>query len=315
MPASAGTTLVAILLESKGGRRHNQADQPRCWSLPMADTSKALSAEDADRLRRFERQRHDSLAASYHDFFTPVTALAIQPLLDAADVGAGSNLLDIATGPGSVAAKAKSLGAACIGVDLSPGMIALARASHPDIDFRLAEVEHLPFADRSFDAVVCNFGLGHFPWPEAAVAECLRTLKAGGRIALSWWDQPDKQRIQGLFREAIAEVGAAPPPEVPAGHSNLRFSDTAEFRTLLVGAGLDDVRVEDHQTTYTIANVDTLWRGGLGSFAITAPAIAHQDATTQEAIRSALERCAAAYRTPAGLVLPIGFKIGSGQKV
>jgi SAM-dependent methyltransferase len=281
----------------------------------MANASLPLSARDAERLRRFERQRHDSLATTYHDFFTPITALAIQPLLDAAGAGAESNLLDIATGPGSVAAKARGRGAACIGVDLSPGMIALARVSHPDIDFRVAEVEHLPFADRSFDAIVCNFGLGHFPWPEAAAAECRRTLKVGGRMAFSWWDQPDKQRIQGLFREAIAEVGAAPPPDVPAGHSNLRFSDTAEFRKLLVGAGLDDVRVEDHRTTYAIADVDTLWRGGLGSFAVTASAIVHQDTATQAAIRASLERRAAAYRTPAGLVLPIAFKIGSGQKV
>jgi SAM-dependent methyltransferase len=278
----------------------------------MANAS--LSAQDADRLRRFERQRHDSLATTYHDFFTPITALAIRPLLDAAGAGAGSNLLDIATGPGAVAAKARGLGAACIGVDLSPGMIALARSSHPDVDFRVAEVEHLPFADGSFDAVVCNFGLGHFPWPEAAVAECRRTLKAGGRMAFSWWDQPDKQRIQGLFREAIAEVGAAPPPDVPAGHSNLRFSDTVEFRKLLAGASLDDVRIEDHQTTYAIADVDALWRGGLGSFAVTASAITHQDAATQAAIRASLERRAAAYRTPTGLVLPIAFKIGSGQK-
>lgn len=169
----------------------------------MANASLPLSAQDAERLRRFERQRHDSLAATYHDFFTPITALAIQPLLDAARAGAG---------------------------------------------------------------------------------------------------------------EAIAEVGAALPPDVPPGHSNLRFSDTAEFRKLLVGAGLDDVRVEDHRTTYTIADVDTLWRGGLGSFAVTASAIVNQDAATQGAIRASLERRSAAYRTPAGLVLPIAFKIGSGQK-
>ncbi len=280
----------------------------------MANANFPLSAEDAERLRRFERQRHDSLAATYHDFFTPITALAIEPLLKAAGAGAGSRLLDVATGPGSVASKAKGLGATCVGIDLSPGMIALARVSHPGIDFQIAEVERLPFADESFDAIVCNFGLGHFPWPEAAVAECWRTLKVGGRMAFSWWDQPDKQRIQGLFREAIAEVGAAPPPDVPAGHSNLRFCETVEFRKLLVGAGLDDVRIEDHQTTYAVADVDTLWRGGLGSFAVTASAVSHQDATTQAAIRSSLERRAAAYRTPDGLVLPVAFKIGSGQK-
>jgi ubiquinone/menaquinone biosynthesis C-methylase UbiE len=280
----------------------------------MTNANTSLSAEDADRFRAFERQRHDNLAATYHDFFTPVTALAIGPLLDAARVQSRANLLDVATGPGSLAAEADGLGIKCIGVDLSPGMIELAKNFHPGIEFRVADVEHLPFADASFDAVVCNFALGHFPYPEVSVAECVRTLKAGGRIALSWWDNPSKQRIQGLFREAIAEIGAATPPDVPKGYSILRFADTNEFRRLLEGAGLTDVRVDDHQTTYVIPDVDTLWLGGLGSFAVTASAVAHQDAATQAAIRAALERRAQAYRTSAGLKLPVAFKIGAGQK-
>jgi hypothetical protein len=142
----------------------------------------------------------------------------------------------------------------------------------------------------------------------------MRTLKFGGRIALSWWDQPDKQRIQGLFRDAIAEVGVAPPPDVPAGHSNLRFSDAEAFRNLLEGAGLDDIRVDDHTSTYVVADVDTLWHGGLGSFAVTASAISHQDDATQRAIRAALARRATVYRSPAGLELPVAFRIGFGQK-
>jgi SAM-dependent methyltransferase len=163
--------------------------------------------------------------------------------------------------------------------------------------------------------VVCNFGLGHFPYPEASVAECVRTLKRGGRIALSWWDDPSKQRIQGLFREAIAELGAEPPPDIPKGYSPLRFSDAAEFARLLEGSGLTEVVVRDHQTTYVIPDIDTLWHGGLGSFAITATAIIHQSVATQEAIRAALERRAVAYMTPAGLELPVAFKIGAGLKL
>jgi hypothetical protein len=105
-----------------------------------------------------------------------------------------------------------------------------------------------------------------------------------------------------------------PPPDVPKGYSILRFADTNEFRRLLEGAGLADVRIEDHQTTYLIPDVDRLWRGGLGSFAVTASAIAHQDTATQAAIRAALERRAAAYKTSAGLLLPVAFKIGVGRK-
>jgi SAM-dependent methyltransferase len=280
----------------------------------MADASTVLSQEDAERFRSYERQRHDDLASTYHDFFTPVTTLAIKPLLQAVQIRAGSQLLDVATGPGSLASEATKLTARVIGVDLSPGMIDLAKKTYPGIDFRVAEVEHLPFEDQSFDAVVCNFALGHFPNPEASVAECVRTLMRGGRIALSWWDDPSKQRIQGLFREAIAEIGVTPPPDVPKGYSILRFADTDEFRRLLQGAGLKDVAIEDHQTTYLIPDVETLWRGGLGSFAVTASAIAHQNAATQTAIRSALERRATVYKTAAGLRLPVAFKIGAGRK-
>jgi SAM-dependent methyltransferase len=280
----------------------------------MAPATTALSPGDAERLRSFERRRHDNLARTYRDFFTPITDLAIRPLLDAIGLQGGFDLLDVATGPGSLAAEAYVLGARTVGVDLSPVMIELAATIYRGIDFRVAEVENLPFADRSFDAVVCNFGLGHFPYPEASVAECIRTLRRGGRIALSWWDDPSRQRIQGLFREAIAEIGVAPPPDVPAGHSIFRFSDSNEFRSLLNRVGLIDVILRDHKTTYLIPDVDTLWHGGLGSFALTASVITHQDKATQAAIRAALERRASSYETPAGLELPIAFKIGAGRK-
>jgi hypothetical protein len=52
----------------------------------------------------------------------------------------------------------------------------------------------------------------------------------------------------------------------------------------------------------------------MGSFAVTASTIAHQDKATQVAIRTALERRASTYKTPAGLELPVAFKIGAGQK-
>jgi ubiquinone/menaquinone biosynthesis C-methylase UbiE len=280
----------------------------------MTNANTSLSNEDADRFRAFERQRHDHLAATYLAFFAPVTGLAIRHLLDAAQVGPGGNLLDVATGPGALVGEANGIGIRSTGVDLSPGMIELARNAYPGVEFHIADVEHLPFPDASFDAVVCNFGLGHFPYPEASVAECVRTLKAGGRIALSWWDDLGKQRIQGLFREAIAEIGATTPPEVPKGYSVLRFSDTGELRRLLEDAGLTGVSIEDHQTTYLMPGIDALWHCGLGSLAVAGSAIVHQDAATQAAIRAALYRRAEAYRTPVGLNLPIAFKVGTGQK-
>lgn len=123
----------------------------------MTNANTSLSTEDADRFRAFERRRHNHLATTYRDFFTPVTALAVRFLLDAARVRPGIDLLDVATGPGVIAAEANSLGIRCTAIDLSLGMIELAKNSYPGIEFHVADVEHLPFVDASFDAVVCNF--------------------------------------------------------------------------------------------------------------------------------------------------------------
>ena len=273
-----------------------------------------LSSSEAERLRAFERQGHDALATSYHAFFAAVTALATNPLLDAVRLRPATRLLDVATGPGALAAVAASRGARPVGTDLSPQMIELARRLHPAIDFREADVERLPFSDHTFDVAVCAFGLGHFPRPEAAVAECVRTLLPGGHIALSWWDDSSRQRIQGIFRDAIAEVGASVPPDVPQGHNVYRFSDTGEFVRLLEGAGLIQVTVAEHVTTHAVPDAETLWRGGLGSLLLTGAAIRHQDEATQDLIRAAFERCASVYKTCNGLNLPVAFKVGSGRR-
>jgi SAM-dependent methyltransferase len=273
-----------------------------------------LSGSEAERLRAFERHGHDALAQSYHAFFSGVTALATDPLLDAVRLRPGTRLLDVASGPGVLTAEAANRGARALGVDLSSRMIELAQRLYPAIEFREADVEHLPFPDHSFDAIVCAFGLGHFPRPEHAVAECVRTLSPGGRIAFAWWDDPARQRIQGIFREAIAEIGVSVPPDVPQGHNVFRFSNSGEFHRLLEGAGLTEVAVTGCAATYFVPDTETLWRGGLGSLVLTGAVIRHQDQATQNLIRTAFEGRASVYKSADGLNLPIAFLTGSGRR-
>ena len=271
-------------------------------------------ALDARAFTAFESAAHDRIAGRYAEHFAPLTGLALGPLLDAVRVGAGRRLLDVATGPGVAAAAALGRGAAVTGVDVSPAMVALAQRAHPGAEFRLSDVVALPFPDGSFDAVLCNFGLGHFPEPEAALAECARVLAPGGSLAFSWWDQPVRQRVQGLFRETIAELGVPPHPDVPQGHDTFRFSAPEAFAALLRGAGLRGVTFTEHRTVHTMPDVDALWRAGMGGMAITASAIAIQDEATQARAREVLARRAEAHRGPQGLEIPIAYFIGTGQK-
>ena len=270
---------------------------------------------DADAFRDFERSAHDEIADGYCAFFSAVTEYAVEPLLDAAGVRAGLRVLDVATGPGVVACRAASRGASSVvGVDLAPRMLELAAAAYPRVEFRQADAEDLPFPAASFDAVVCNFGIGHFPRPERALAEFVRVLMPGGRVAVSWWDVPARHRVNGIFFDAMNEVGVSLPSDLPAGPPMFRFSDDQHLSTLLAGAGLTETRVRACSVIHPLASSDELWKGILGGTVRTSIGIRRQTKTVQDRIRAAFDRLAQPYVRHDGMRVPVAFKIGSGQR-
>lgn len=268
---------------------------------------------DAEAFRQFERDTHDRLAATYGDFFADVTRAMIAPLLDAARVTRGSRVLDVACGPGHLAAAAAARGARASAVDLSPQMVALASRNHPAVDVRQGDAEALPFGGATFDAVVCAFGVGHFPRPEVAANELARVLVAGGRLAVSWWDLP-RSRVNATFLDAVASAGAPPPSGVPAGPPVTRFSDDATLAALLADAGLVDVVVTTHTWTHRSASLDAWWHGGLGGMARVNAAVGAQTPDVQRQVRAAFERLASAYARDGGYDIPCVAKLAAATK-
>ena len=99
-------------------------------------------------------------------------------------------MLDVACGAGGLLAQLGGVVELAAGVDLSPGMLDIARSRFradprlADIDLRVAAAEALPFEDATFTAVVCTTALHHFPDPEGAVAEMARVVAPGGRVVI-----------------------------------------------------------------------------------------------------------------------------------
>lgn len=264
--------------------------------------------------REFERTAHSRIAHSYHDRFGAVTGRAFVPLLDAARVGAHTRLLDVATGPGGLTREAAGRRARVVGIDIAPAMIGLARTLNPDLDFREASADALPFADRSFDAVVCAFGMGHFPDAESVISEFDRVLAPGGRAALSWWDGFGQNRINGIFHETIGMLGLSAPDVLPAGPPMDRFSDQERFADFLRAGGFADVRVECVRFTHRLRDADDLWELAMGSFARASSLIRAQSEDTQRAVRAAIREAAQQYAGPDGLDVPVAFLVASGTK-
>ena len=269
---------------------------------------------DVTAFRTFERAGWNERAEAYERFFTPVSEHNVVPLLDAARVHAGRRVLDAGCGPGNLAAAAASRGASVVGTDLSDSMVMLARERHPKIEFRQADAEQLPFPDMSFDAVVSNLLIPHLPRPEDGIVELARVLKAGGRLAMSMWDAPDRSRLVGVMWEAITEVGAPAPPGIPRGPATFRYSDGDELRGLLRSAGLDDINVRRVEFMHRVASLDRLWEGWSEGSVRTASAVRDQPTGIQLQIRAAFDRLAGAYADDQGLNVPVSFLIASGRK-
>ena len=267
---------------------------------------------DLEAFRNFERTTHDKLAESYYDAFSAVTNGAIEPLLKAAHVGNGTRLLDVATGPGTLAAKAAECGARVIGIDIAPAMIELAHTLHPHLDFREGSAEELPLDSSSFDAVISSFGVGHFSRPERVLAEFARVLVPKGRVALSWWDGFGKNRINGIFFEAISELGISAPGALPAGPAVDRFSDPNEFAVILRAAGFEVVGIDYISFSHSLKSVDEFWDLALGSFVRVSTVIGAQNADVQQRIRAKVEQIAQQYESANGLQIPIAFRVIAG---
>ena len=269
--------------------------------------------DGAEAFRAFEVSGWEAQAQAYHRFFSSITTRVIDSLLDAAGVGPDSRVLDVACGPGYVAAACAARGADVVGVDVAREMVGLARRHHPHIRFEQADAEQLPFDDDAFQAVVGSFAILHLARPERAAAELARVLAPGGALALSTWDAPDRCRLLGLFVDAVAEVGAEPPADVPSGPPFFRFSDDEQFASLLQAAALVEVRVQTVAFAVRLPSAAALWEGLLEGTVRTRAMVLGQPEATRRRIRAAFEDLASQHQVEGGLDVPVSVKVASGR--
>jgi ubiquinone/menaquinone biosynthesis C-methylase UbiE len=253
-------------------------------------------------------------AAAYDSLAGRVTARLADPLLAAVSAGPETRLLDVATGPGYVAAAAAERSADVVGLDFSQTMLGFARERVPGVEFVQGDARDLPFEDETFDAVTAAFLLLHLGSPERAVAEAARVLRPGGRAAFSVWDVPARGRWIGVFFEAFTGAGAHPPPHVPAGPNFFRFADESELTRLLEAAGLVDVGVETVAFDLHLRDGDELWDGLVEGSVRVGPMILGQTEEVQRDIRARYEELLEPYRTRDGFAVPVSVKIASGTK-
>jgi ubiquinone/menaquinone biosynthesis C-methylase UbiE len=163
-----------------------------------------------------ERRRATWASGDYAEIGTLIVPIA-ERLADAADLRAGSSVLDVACGSGNMAIAAARLGCVVTGVDYVGSVLERAEqraaVERLDVAFAWGDAEELPFADSSFDAATSVMGSMFAPDHERAAAELVRVTRRDGTIALASWTPVG---FLGAMFWTIAEhvplpAGVAPP--------------------------------------------------------------------------------------------------------
>ena len=205
----------------------------------------------------------DLVSAAYAEEVMPIFERFARDALRIVAPPAGSHIVDVACGPGTLAVLAAQDGHRVDALDFSPQMLAkltarIEQLGISSISARAGDGQALPYADATFDAGFSMFGLMFFPDRSKGFAELRRGLKPGAKALVSSWHPMDKVPVFaamfGAIRETMAKVtGTPPPPDRP-----MPLTTVDECRAEM-SASFADVIVHEAATTQEAASADELW--------------------------------------------------------
>ncbi len=156
---------------------------------------------DPEKFKSMQKAAWSSVAGGWHQWLAPSLRPVTDRLIHLAGIPKGCKVLDIACGDGTLALAAATAGASeVMAADLAPGFGPIVEQAAQDsglkerLRFQECDIERLPFEDRQFDVVLCQFGLMFAPNRKDALREIYRTLKPQGTFGLRSGEQLKKMR-------------------------------------------------------------------------------------------------------------------------
>jgi SAM-dependent methyltransferase len=190
-----------------------------------------------------------SVAAIYQQYmvpmlFAPYAQVVAQRL---AGIAVPARLLETAAGTGVVTRELAAISdqLSIVATDLSPAMLEVAKVQVParNVEWLPADASALPFADATFDAVVCQFGVMFLPDKPKAFGEARRVLREGGRFVFTVWDRLEVNDVTHIVVEAVRDMFPDNPPDffnrIPHG-----YSERANIEADLRGGGFREIGFE-----------------------------------------------------------------------
>lgn len=213
-----------------------------------------MTRADLDRDPSQVAAMFDGVARRY-DVTNDVLALGQTRLWRRAAVNAlrpqpGERIVDLAAGTGTSSVPLSAAGAFVIPCDFSLGMLAVGRERQPGLPFVAGDALHLPFADRSLDAITVSFGLRNTADPLAALEEMRRVVRPGGRLVVCEFSHPAwtpfreaySHYLMGALPGVARRLSSNPDAYVYLAESIRAWPDQEALATLIARAGWLDVQ-------------------------------------------------------------------------
>jgi SAM-dependent methyltransferase len=261
------------------------------WLINRAERAVSGGSPHLSAAARVQRRLWGTDPRAWADLAEAHNRPLFEAVLDAAGAGPGTRLLDIGCGSGLTLVLARERGAVPSGIDISPGLLDIARDRLPQADLRDGDMESLPFADAAFDAVT---GVNAFQFagdPRRALKEAARVTKAGGRVVASLFAAPERNQGTVAYRAMSALI----PPERASDHAPYALSAPGNLEAAMADAGLRPTGSGEVVCDWRYASMDEAVRAMLSS----AGGARAVEAAGEQAVREVLPPALAQFQDPA----------------
>jgi SAM-dependent methyltransferase len=191
----------------------------------------------------------------------PAQSAYYDAVFDEIAMGPGARLLDVGCGSGVAAEIATERGARVTGLDTAEELVAIARDRVAAGTFDVGDLEDLPYADDTFDAVTSFNAVQYAAYPPLAVREAKRVAKRGAPIVILTWGRADRCEAAAY----LAALGSLLPPAPPNAPGPFALSEPSALEELALEAGATPGASSDVETRWEYANLTTALRGLLAA--------------------------------------------------
>ena len=225
--------------------------------------------------------------------FQESTALPLyEAVLARTRLGKGVRLLDVGCGSGMFCALALKQGATVGGLDATSPSIDIAKGRAAGGDFRVGEMEELPFPDRSFDVVTGFNSFQYAANPVNALQEAHRVMHAHGQVVIATWGRPQDCEA-AAYLAALRPLMPPPPPGAPGPFA---LSEDGALAVLVKQVGLTPMHMEDVECPFDYPDLETALRGLLSA----GPAVRAIQTSGEQPAREAVANAIAPFKQANG---------------